>query len=180
MKRQHGGVGARLALFEPQPAPQILHAMGVGPATSLAGTVWRGVACHFSPAEPGVMLASSGAEGLRCPRAFSGVFESTSVLPGPAVEGLSPLLPEGVTAASWGVGWPGFCCFIWDCVVSSWDGMELLEGGGYNFAEAMCVRDGMAARCCFLRKGRRGAGGRSISRSWERSSILVQAGAAAG
>jgi hypothetical protein len=46
MKRQHGGVGARLALFEPQPAPQILHAMGVGPATSLAGAVWRGVAAR--------------------------------------------------------------------------------------------------------------------------------------
>jgi hypothetical protein len=141
MKRQQGGVGARLMLIGHRPAPQILHGMGVGPATSLGGSgvahggraggrVAVGVACHFSPAEPGVMLASSGAEGLRCPRAFSGVFESTSVLPGPAVPGLSPWLPEGVTAASWGVGWPGFCCSIWDCAVSSWDAMELLEDGG--------------------------------------------------
>jgi hypothetical protein len=71
----------RLGPIEHKPAPQILHGMGVGSATSLA--------------EPGVTLASSGAEGLRCPRAFSGVFESTSVLPGPAVPGLSSLVPEG-------------------------------------------------------------------------------------
>lgn len=53
---------------------------------------------HFSPAVPGVTLASSGAEGLMCPNLFSGVLDLTFVGPGPAVEGLSPLGPEGSTA----------------------------------------------------------------------------------
>jgi hypothetical protein len=44
MKRQYGGVGARLSPIEHQPAPQILHGMGVGPATSLGRAVWRRVA----------------------------------------------------------------------------------------------------------------------------------------
>jgi hypothetical protein len=50
---------------------------------------------YFSFVVPGVVLASSGAEGLIRPRRFSGVFECTLVGPGPAVAGLSPLGPEG-------------------------------------------------------------------------------------
>lgn len=40
---------------------------------------WLGVllVVYFSTTEPGVTLASSGAEGLRWPFAFSGVLEST-------------------------------------------------------------------------------------------------------
>jgi hypothetical protein len=59
---------------------------------------------YFFPVLPGVVLASSGAEGFKCPKAFSGVLERTPVCPGPAVPGLSPLGPEGSTAASSGVG----------------------------------------------------------------------------
>jgi hypothetical protein len=55
---------------------------------------------YFFSVDPGVVLASSGAEGLRRPRLFSGVPELTFVFPGPAVPGLSPRGPDGVTAAS--------------------------------------------------------------------------------
>jgi hypothetical protein len=53
---------------------------------------------YFSAAVPGVVLASSGAEGLMRPRRFSGVLDRTFVGPGPAVAGLSPFGPEGSTA----------------------------------------------------------------------------------
>jgi hypothetical protein len=64
--------------------------------------LWLGLGrwAYFFPVVPGVVLASSGAEGLRWPRLFSGVFELTAVFPGPAVAGLSPRGPDGVTAAS--------------------------------------------------------------------------------
>lgn len=61
-------------------------------------------ACYLSPALPGVMLASSGEDGLRCPALFSGVLDRTAVFPGPAVEGLPPCGPEGSTPAWFGVG----------------------------------------------------------------------------
>jgi len=61
---------------------------------------------YFFPVDPGVVFESSGAEGLRWPRLFSGVLEVTAVLPGPAVPGLSPSGPEGVAAA-----------FLSDCAV---------------------------------------------------------------
>ncbi len=46
-----------------------------------------GLGVHFGVVVPGVVLESSGADGLRWPFAFSGVVELTPVLPGPAVEG---------------------------------------------------------------------------------------------
>lgn len=54
---------------------------------------WFHLVCsgYLVEAEPGVTFASSGAEGLRCPCAFSDVFDTTSDLPGPAVAGLLPL-----------------------------------------------------------------------------------------
>ena len=55
---------------------------------------------YFSLVVPGVVLASSGDEGLMWPSRFSGVFDWTFVGPGPAVAGLSPLGPEGCTAWS--------------------------------------------------------------------------------
>src|SRR5271170_6897977 len=57
-----------------------------------------GRSAYFFPTVPGVVLASSGAEGLRWPRLFSGVLDLTAVFPGPAVAGLSPSGPDGVTA----------------------------------------------------------------------------------
>jgi hypothetical protein len=54
-------------------------------------SIWR----YFLSAVPGVVLASSGAEGLMWPRRFSGVDDWTFVGPGPAVAGLSPFGPEG-------------------------------------------------------------------------------------
>jgi hypothetical protein len=53
---------------------------------------------YFSFLVPGVVLASSGAEGLMWPKRFSGVLDWTLVGPGPAVAGLSPFGPEGSTA----------------------------------------------------------------------------------
>ena len=64
-------------------------------ARALGCRAWLG---YFFPTEPGVVLASSGAEGLRWPRLFSGVLELTAVFPGPAVPGLSPSGPDGVAA----------------------------------------------------------------------------------
>lgn len=61
-----------------------------------------------------MVLESSGAEGLRWPALFSGVEDCTAVFPGPAVEGLPPLLPEGSTPAWFGVG--GGCVVL----LSSW------------------------------------------------------------
>jgi hypothetical protein len=63
---------------------------------------------------PGVVLASSGAEGLRWPAAFSGVEDLTLVFPGPAVAGLSPRGPEGSTA------WEEFSGVA--VLVDAWDG----------------------------------------------------------
>jgi hypothetical protein len=55
---------------------------------------------YFSPVVPGVVFASSGEDGLMCPKRFSGVLDLTLVGPGPAVDGLSPLGPEGSVACS--------------------------------------------------------------------------------
>ena len=55
---------------------------------------------YLSEVVPGVVLASSGAEGFSRPVAFSGVFELTPVGPGPAVDGLSAFGPEGCVACS--------------------------------------------------------------------------------
>jgi hypothetical protein len=54
---------------------------------------------YFVEVLPGVVFASSGAEGFRWPAVFSGVVDLTAVCPGPAVEGSSPRGPEGSTAA---------------------------------------------------------------------------------
>jgi len=64
----------------------------------------RGELVYFLLVVPGVVLASSGEEGLSWPLAFSGVSERTPIWPGPAVEGLSPLGPDGWTATCLGVG----------------------------------------------------------------------------
>lgn len=50
---------------------------------------------YFLPAVPGVVLESSGADGLMWPNRFSGVPDWTFEGPGPAVAGLSPFEPEG-------------------------------------------------------------------------------------
>jgi len=64
-----------------------------GPEFAMSGC-WS----HFVLVVPGVVLASSGAEGLMWPKRFSGVLDFTFVGPGPAVAGLSPFGPEGWTA----------------------------------------------------------------------------------
>ena len=50
---------------------------------------------YFLPAVPGVVLESSGADGLMWPNRFSGVPDWILEGPGPAVAGLSPFEPEG-------------------------------------------------------------------------------------
>ena len=54
------------------------------------------------------------------PRLFSGVLERTFVSPAPAVEGLSPLGPDGVTAACSGVG----CAGVSDCLPGDVDDVD--------------------------------------------------------
>jgi len=73
---------------------------------------------YFSPVVPGVVFESSGAEGLRWPSRFSGVEDFTSVLPWPAVEGLSPLGPEGSAAACFSSGLGEFAELIGVALVS--------------------------------------------------------------
>jgi hypothetical protein len=53
---------------------------------------------YLSGVVPGVVFASSGAEGFSRPGAFSGVLDLTPVGPGPAVDGLSPRYPEACVA----------------------------------------------------------------------------------
>jgi hypothetical protein len=92
--------------------------MGVLPFEELK--VLPSVIVYFFPVVPGVVLASSGAEGLRWPRLFSGVLEVTAVFPGPAVPGLSPRGPDGVAAAFFSDCAGSFvlgCCFWSGCWV---------------------------------------------------------------
>lgn len=83
------------------------------------------------------MLASSGAEGLRWPALFSGVFERTAVFPGPAVEGLPPGVPEGSTPAWSGVG-EGWAFALWSCDLSTVMGMSPV-GVGARIAHRSCL-----------------------------------------
>ena len=65
---------------------------------------------NYSPGtfvDPGVVPVSPGAAGSISPALFSGVLDFTFVCPGPAVAGLSPFGPEGVTFAS-----RSCCCVV--------------------------------------------------------------------
>jgi|GEM_PF-2224747 len=53
---------------------------------------------YLVPVESGVVPAFPGADGFSFPSLFSGVPDFTPVGPDPAVPGLLPSNPEGVTA----------------------------------------------------------------------------------